>query len=117
MINKYGIEIPNELYKTYCKKLIGDFYKLLPISEGKDKTGKIIYSEDEAYKMFQDYLKSFVYELCGAFYIFDDSEYFLTVLNIAEGMKKIQKDQHKELKSLVMKCISICKKLSERGDS
>ena len=88
-----------------------------PIYEQKNLYGDIVYSENEAYIMFQEYIKNFVYELCGAFYIFDNSEYFLTILNVAEGMKQIQIGEHAQLKKLVMKCINICKKLSERGDS
>jgi hypothetical protein len=116
--NKYGIELSPKLLSQYFNKLIGDHYKILPLIEGRNfKTKEIVHTPEQAYKMFKEYLNNYVYEICGGYALFDNSEYFLTLLNNLEGMKKIQINEHAQLKSLVMKSINICKKLKQEADA
>ena len=110
--NKYDLEISEETLNKYFDNLIGDFYKILPIYEGRDmKTKQVIYSKEEAHEQFVKYVKNFIVEICGGYYLFDDNMYFLKLLNILEGMCELSQDEHCKLKSLVFNCISVCKKI------
>ncbi len=115
--NKYDLEISEELLDKYYDNLIGDFYKILPIFEGRDiKNKEVVYTKEEAYLQFQKYISNFIVEICGGYYLFNDSMYFLKLLNILEGMYVISQEDHCKLKSLVFNCISICKKLKTKGE-
>jgi hypothetical protein len=74
------------------------------------KTKTIVYSEEEAYKQFQKYIENFTVELCGGFYLFNNDIQFLKLLNILEGLYKVNINEHEKVKKLVFHCISICKK-------
>ena len=112
--NKYKIPISNKLLINYYNNLIKDFFKILPIFEGRDaRTKLVIYSPEESYIQYNKYISNFILEIKGAYILFNDNPYFLKLLNILEGMLNSKIIEHAEIKSLVFHCIDIIKKLIE----
>lgn len=99
--NKYNIEISTNLLLNYYDSLISNFYKILPISEE---------STNDQYKK---YISNFIMEVCGGYYLFDESAYFLKLLNNLEYLLQIDNIEHKQIKSSVFNCINIIKKVKE----
>lgn len=113
MINKYKIEMSKELLLDYYDSLINDCFKLLPLYEGIDfSTKRVIYSPVEAHKQYKKYLSSFITEVFGSYYMFENI-YLLKLTNNLEGMLNIEISEHDKIKQLVFKCISIINKLKE----
>ena len=118
---KYGVKISDDSLIKYYHGLIKDFFKILPIFEGRDvKTKSVIYSQEESYNQYKKYIHNFTIEICGAYHIFHEELYFLKLLNILEGMSNSKINDHAHLKSLVFHCIDITKKmiaeLEKNGD-
>jgi hypothetical protein len=110
--NKYGIELSKNLLCRYYDDLIGNFYKILNIYEGRDfQTKKIIYSSEIAYVQYKKYVGNFIHEICGGYYLFDENTYFLKLLTSLESMLSIKETEHDNLKSLVFGCINTLNKL------
>ena len=114
VILRYGIEIPKQRILDYMEKLPGKFYKILPIYEGRDyKTKQITISQDKAYEAYQKYIQTFTLEVGGFYYLYPEDETIFELLSLLESMNRIEKDKHKELKTVVLKCIDKSKKMLE----
>jgi hypothetical protein len=115
MDNKYNIDFSAKTLSSYFRKLTNGCFKILPLYDGLDvKTKEVIYSPEEAHEMYLKYLQNFIYEVCGGYILFNESEKFLTLLTSLESMMTIPVNEKGKLKPLVFSCINICKKL-ERG--
>lgn len=114
---KYKLSFSKELLIDYYDNLLNDCFKLLPIYEGRDfKTKKIIYTPEEAHKNYIAYLSSFLNEICGGYYMFNNI-YFLKLMTNLSGMMSIKINEHRKLKPLVFKCINLINKLKEEIDN
>jgi len=112
MMNKHNIEILKETRIKYYHNLIKDFFKILPIYEGRDvRTKLIVYTAEESYNQYKKYIYNFTVEICGAYNNFHEDLCFLKLSNILEGMSNLNIDNHANLRSLVFHCIDICKKM------
>lgn len=110
--NKYNIEIPIGIVQSYFHRLINRYFAILALYEGRSfDTKQVIYTAEEAYSMYLEYVKNFTTELCGISFLFEDNEYFLVLLAALEYLQIVKIDQHKLVKTKVFECINICKKL------
>lgn len=111
------IIISQSLLNEYVDTFINSTFKVLPVAEGRDIiTKKVVYNKETAYEHFQNYLTTLINEVSGSYELFENNVYYLKFLNSLKGMKDIQINEHKKLKSLVFHCIDICKKLKGDGD-
>lgn len=110
--NINNIIIPNNLIIEYYNSLIGQVYRLMPLYEGKDwKTKEIIYDNAEAFNMFHKYVQNLIVEICGSNKIFIVNIDSIKILSKIRGLQDINEDEHSLLKSNVMTCINLCKKI------
>lgn len=83
----------------------GKIFKILPISEGRDKDGNITRSEQEAYDDYQNYLSNFSVELKGFYnqrnsfdFNFDEKKlnkflyHLREIINFVDGLKKLKQE-------------------------
>jgi hypothetical protein len=116
--NKYNIELYNFDACNYFNSLIGNFYKLLPIYEGKDVVNKNkIYTKEESYLHFQVYLSNFIIELSGGCHLFYENNQLIKLLTSLEGLRGIGINHHDEVKSVTFNCINICNKIIKKLES
>jgi hypothetical protein len=103
----------DKLIIAYYKGLIGNFYKILPLYEGRDlKTKQIVYLPDIAYQNFQNYVSNLLVEVYGSSNLFFVNEYSIKIVSILQGiLHKVEIDKHKKLKTLVFQCVSLCEKI------
>lgn len=112
-IDKYGIEISDEIVLEILHNLPGKFYKLLPLYEGRDfHTKDIIYDEPDAFETFSRYLQKLIIEFSGSKLIFPDEKKFTEIFIILKGMEKINIGEHDKLKSIVMLCMNKIKEVT-----
>ena len=110
MVDK--MKISNELLIQYYKSLINNYFKILPLFEGRDlQTKQIIYTQEQAYEMFQKYIQNFIIEVCGSNELFIVNVNSIKLLSLLRGMQEIQIGEHKKTKSVVMSCIDLCNKV------
>ncbi|MEG1502109.1 MAG: hypothetical protein RR370_01830 [Synergistaceae bacterium] len=92
--------IPNQLYENFLHRLVGKFFKIMPLKEEKSPTLKL-------------YLTSLKIDIIGCSELIKDMNYddrFLELLNVLQYFLSHEYDQktcHRE----VMKCIAITKRL------
>ena len=114
VIMEFKIYIPEEVIIKYFNKLIGKYYQLLPVFEGRSFYSKeIVYTPEEAYKQFKDNLNNLSYELHGLHFMFTNNELFISLLSLFNTIQSIQIDEHDKLRNIVFSCINICNKLKE----
>lgn len=109
MSNKYEF-IPSDKYLECLRNKI---WKLLPIYEGKDKTGKIVNSREKAYEKFSLSLSRLLVELTGAKNIETDNGYYVELVYLLEGMMSFNETEHDRVRDIVLHCCNLCEKLSE----
>jgi len=110
LVNEYLV-IPETTLNEYYDSLIGRFFKILPIFEGRDIfTKKKIYSDDVAMENYKKYIEGFIIEIYGTTKMIDN-KLLIRLLSILNGMYDLS--EHEKIKTSVFACIDICKKLKE----
>jgi hypothetical protein len=102
--NKYNLQLQDSSIMEYNKKLIGSFFKIIGIYEGKDSSKTIKYSKEESYNHYQKYIKQLIFEIDGAKSLFQD-KFYITLLCLLEEMSLI--NEHEAVTSLVFQSISV----------
>lgn len=93
--------------------LINQCWKILPIFEGKDIKGNIVYSRDVAYEHYQKHLIFLSTKLLGASKIWQDNQYYVELVYLIEGMKDFKQDDHKQVKYIVNHCTNLINGMRE----
>lgn len=109
-----GIKISKELFNQYCDDLVNKCFKILPLYEGKKSkhdTNRI--PENIAYENYKSYIKGFIVEISGAYYIFEDKVEFIEILSMLRGMMIIEKGNHRQVKSSMFHTIRLIEGLKE----
>ena len=101
--------------KSYNIRLRDRVWKLLPVYEGKGKSGEIVCSGEEALKRFRQNLNRVITEISGAESIFSDNNRYAELINILNGLKYYGSDKHDELKDVIFYCCDILEDIG--GDS
>jgi len=110
--SEYNIDISPKAYNKTLDALINKIYKLLPIYEGRDRDGYISISAIQAYNNFSKNLKRVILEVSGAEKIWFENSYYTEIYCLLVGLEKeFAENQHSELKSTIMHCIALCKKM------
>ena len=99
--------------KEYYIGLGDRCWKLLPIYEGIDTKGKLIFNEAEAYENFNKNLSCLIIETRGAMANFGTNSYCEQVLNLLSGMHESEHLDHVTVKSVATRCCNLCQKASE----
>lgn len=103
MMTSFGDQIPNQLVTKYIDRLIGQFYKILPIKESGEKS-------------LDKYMRSLQREMIGCSHLIESLNYderFLSLISILQYMIDYECEQC-VVKSEVFKAINLCKKLQEK---
>lgn len=93
--------------------LINQCWKALPIFEGKNKEGEVVYSRDEAYNNYQKHLTFLSTKLTGASKLWQDNQYYLELLYMIEGMKSFSPDEHDRVKYIVNHCTDLINNMKD----
>jgi len=110
--NKHDIIISSAMLNKYFKRIKNGFFKIIPIAEGKEYgTGTIIKTQKEANEEYHSYVDNFIIEICGGYYLFNENEYFLSLLTNLEGLSKIDNNELSKIKTITFHCITTCKKM------
>lgn len=99
--------------KEYYKGLGDRCWKLLPIFEGIDTKGKIIFAEETAHKNFEKNLDCLLIELKGAMANYGTNSYCEQILNLLAGLKQEENCSHSMVKSVAVRCFNLCQKASD----
>jgi hypothetical protein len=114
------ITLPKSVVILYYKRLSGRIYKCLPILEGKDLSGRIIYPPEIAKENFKKHASKLLIEIYGNATIFFSTEYALQVIGLLRGMlMDVNIEDKPEIRTLVFDCISLLHKAIsqlEEGD-
>ena len=86
-IMEYNINLSPTARIKYLTSLRNRIWKLLPIYEGKDKSGKVVIQFDKAYDNFYKNLEKLVLEMSGANEIWYDNAEYVELLYLLTGMK------------------------------
>lgn len=99
----HGTDLPDEMLDKYLKRLVGRFFKILPIKESDGGT-------------LADYMRGFQAELLGAGDVvacLHNDEAFLSLVSILQYLID-HECSTKETRREVFNAISICKDLRKR---
>jgi len=114
--NIFNIAFDSATVQMYCDRIIGRFYALLCIYEGRDAFTKVIVeTREDAYKSYKKYLSNFSAEIVGCKQFFINNVNFITLLSMVEYMKLLDKNSHDKVRSSIFECINICKRM--KGES
>ena len=116
-IMEYKISISPTAKIKYLTSLRNRIWKLLPIYEGKDKSGKVVMEFEKAYANFYKNLEKLVVEMSGANEIWYDNGEYHELLYLLTGMKTFTAEDHDRIKTIVVHCADLCEKMKQRSDS
>lgn len=102
-----------EVVKSYNARLRDRVWKLIPIYEGRNECGEIVYSPEEATVHFKKNLNRVCTELYGNKDSKNDDARYTEVINLLEGMKVYDSNMHSEVRDVVFYCCGI---INEWGD-
>jgi hypothetical protein len=109
------IIVSKDVVILYYKRLSGRVYKTLPIIEGKDLSGKIVFLPETAKENFKKHISKLLVEIHGNSDIFFDTEYAVEVRGILRSMlMEVDIDNKPEIRTLVFDCISLLHKAVEQ---
>lgn len=95
----------------YYKRISSRIYKTLPILEGKDLSGKVIYSPEVAKENFKKHMSKLLVEIHGNSDIFFNTEYAIEVRGILRStLMEVDIDNRPKIRTLVFDCISLLDK-------
>lgn len=94
-----------EMEKTYNTRLRDRIWKLIPIYEGRNECGNIVYERAEAVSHFKKNLNRVCTEISGNKNNNDSRK--IEVMNLLEGMKEYGEDKHSEVRDIVFYCCGI----------
>jgi hypothetical protein len=86
-------------------------WKLLPIFEGKDKSGNIVFVPDKAYKNYLKNLQKISTEVWGANEILFQDERFVQLLCLLQGLENTTVEDHAKIKTIITHCTDLCEKM------
>lgn len=112
---EYNVEINNKTLSEVLTSLRNRIWKLLPIYEGKDMSGRITISEMAAYKNFKKNLQKVTIEVYGANDILFQNTQFVQLLCLLQGLESVKIDEHEKVKNIVKHCADLCEKIKEGG--
>lgn len=103
MMTITGKEIPDRMLGNYLERLVGRFFKILPIRE----------SEDQG---LTEYLGSLRNELVGLSELMEEIGYDEMYLSLIVSVQYLMEHECcvQEVKREVFRCISVCKKLRNK---
>lgn len=115
MNSNIKFNVQEELLLKYWNSLQGGLYKILPIYEGRDLFSKnVVFSQEDAYNHFQQYVSSLLVEIYGNSKLFFETVHAVKIVSILRGiLEEIKIDEHKKLRPLVFQCVNLCKKISD----
>jgi len=116
-IMEYNINLSPTARIKYLTSLRNRIWKLLPIYEGKDKSGKVVIQFDKAYDNFYKNLEKLVLEMSGANEIWYDNAEYVELLYLLTGMKTFLAEDHDRIKYIIVHCADLCEKMKQRSDS
>lgn len=99
--------------KDYYLGLGDRCWKLLPIFEGVDIKGEIVFDELVAIDNFEKNLSCLIVEIKGAIENYGSNSYCEQVLNLLAGLQSENNREHKLVKSVTVRCFKLCRKASE----
>jgi hypothetical protein len=103
--------IPKEILIKYFKDLIHRVYKCIPVLEGRDFSGRVVYLENISKENFQKYLSKLILEIYGNSDLFFLNEKPVRILGILEGTIKEDPDNFAKIRSNIFDCTSILEKI------
>jgi hypothetical protein len=91
--------------------LQNQIFKLLPLYEGIDMSGKVIYDEINAHINFKKNLTLLINKVVGASSIWFENQYFADLLYQLEGLSKYDYS-HAEIRQIIFYCTNdLCEKM------
>lgn len=99
--------------KEYYVGLSDRCWKLLPIFEGIDTKGVVIFDEKTALKNFEKNLDCLLIEIKGSIANYGTNSYCEQVLNLLAGLQQEQNRSHSTVKSVAIRCFNLCRKASD----
>lgn len=99
--------------KEYYIGLSDRCWKLLPIFEGIDTKGNVVFNELDAIKNFEKNLSCLIIEIKGAVENYGTNSYCEQVLNLLAGLQCESNREHDTVKSVTVRCFKLCRKASE----
>lgn len=96
--------------KTYNDRLRDRVWKLIPIYEGRNECGEVVYKREEAVSHFKKNLNRVCTELSGNK---NDEPRKIEIINLLEGMKNYGLDSHSDVRDIVFYCCGI---INDWGD-
>ncbi len=105
------IIIPKGVVVLYYKRLSSRVYKILPILEGKDLKGKVVFTPEIAKENFKKHLSKLLLELYGNSSVFFTTECSLEVIGILKGiLMTVSPDNKDIIRTSVFDCMSLLEK-------
>ena len=114
-IMEYKNKISQASKEKYLTSLRNRIWKLLPIYEGKDKSGNIVIPFEKAYCNFYKNLEKIIIEISGANEIWYENSEYIELLYLLVGMKSFLAEEHDRIKSIVVHCSDLCEKMKQRS--
>lgn len=113
---EYKNKFTQESKIKYLTSLRNRIWKLLPIYEGKDKSGQVVLPFEKAYCNFYKNLEKLILEISGANEIWYETSEYVELLYLLTGMKTFLAEDHDRIKSIVVHCADLCEKMKKRSD-
>jgi len=99
--------------KEYYAGLSDRCWKLLPIFEGIDTKGIIIFERTEAIRNFEKNLSCLLIEIKGSITNYGTNNYCEQIVNLLTGLQQEEDRSHSTVKNVVVRCCNLCRKSSE----
>lgn len=113
MVMKNDVRSPQKVNTDYYTNLRNRCWKLLPIYEGKDINGEVIYSREESVILFRKNLNRLVTEVSGAANIYFENSRYQELLNLLAGMNMYGEDSHETVRDILLHCCNICEDMKK----
>ena len=109
------IIVSKEITIAYYKRLSGRIYKCLPILEGKDLSGRVVYLPEIAKENFRKHTSKLLIEIYGNSAIFFTTENSMQIIGLLRGMlMEIDIENRPEIRTIIFDCITLLHKAVEQ---
>lgn len=113
-------DISKDVVVLYFKRLSKRVFKSIPILEGKDLHGRVIYPVKIAEENFKKHVSKLLVEIYGNSSIFFSNEYSIEIIGLLKSLlMDIDIEDRPPVRGIIFDCISLLDKvikITEEGD-
>ena len=107
-----NLKVPSDVIIAYYKRLSSRIYKCLPILEGKDLSGRIVYLPEIGQENFKKHVAKILIEIYGNASIFFCTEYSAQILGLLRSLlMEIEITNKPQIRTVVFDCMSLLEKV------